>query len=210
MIEPSIHVLLADDHPMVLSGLEKLMFVQFGQIIFSVAKTGKLAIEILEKENIDLVITDWDMPEIGGYEITKLSISKNIKTIVLTSHTDIAYLLEMDSLGLNGILLKKMENEEIIEKIVQIWEGENYIHPDIIDIFDNLNISVDLSLKFTKKEIELLRLQKTGLTQIKIGEQMFISVKSVEKYKSIIMKKMGVKNMMQAVLKAIELGLIKK
>jgi DNA-binding NarL/FixJ family response regulator len=187
-----------------------LLAERFGSVMMRTAKNGKQAIEIIEIEKIDLVITDWDMPEIGGYEIARLSCSKNIKTIVLTSHTDIAYLLEMESLGVNGILLKKMDNNDIMEKIIDIWEGENYMHPEIMELLDNLLVSVDLSLRFTKREIELLRLQKAGLTQKKIGEKMFIDVKTVEKHKKNIIMKMGVENIMQAVLKAMELGLIRK
>ena len=66
MNEQGIHVLVADDHPMVITGLEKLLTEQFGSVMMHTAKNGKQAIEIIEIEKIDLVITDWDMPEIGG------------------------------------------------------------------------------------------------------------------------------------------------
>ncbi len=210
MNKQGIHILLADDHPMILSGLQTLLDESFDFTKVSSAKSGKLAIEIIENEKIDLVITDWEMPDIGGYEIAKLSKSKNIKTVVLTSHTDIVYLLEMISLKVDGIFLKKMDNNEFIEKILDIWEGKYYLDPEVSKLLDATSKSSEISARLTKREKELLIYQHKGLSQKEIGLEMKIDVKTVEKHKYNVVRKMHVKNIMLAVIKAMELGIINK
>ncbi len=210
MINYSLSILLVDDHPIIISGLRTLLHESFENIKEYIAKSGKDAIKILEKEKIDLVITDWEMPEIGGYEIAKLAISKKIKTVVFTSHTDIVYLLEMSSVGVNGIFLKKSDNIEFTENILDVWEGKNYIEPEMAKLLDNVSKSSDMSARLTKRERELLNYQHKGLTQKEIGTEMKIDVKTVEKHKYNVVRKMQVKNIMQAVIKALDLGIISK
>ncbi len=207
---PTFHILLVDDHPMIINGLQKILSEYFGIVDISLAKTGEYAMEILQNDVVHLLITDWDMPGIGGLEIAEYAVSKKIKTIVLTSHTDIVYLLEMESVGVNGILLKNMDDDELIETIMMVNNGKNYRHPDVVEIINNINNMPDLSFRLAKREKELLKYLHEGIPQKNITDKMFVSIKTVEKYVANIKKKMQVPTIMQAVIKALELGLIRK
>ena len=182
MKTPDFHILLVDDHPMIITGLQKILNEYFGIVQISLAKTGEQALEILKNDVVHLLITDWDMPGIGGFEIAEYAVSKKIKTIVLTSHTDIVYLLEMDSLGVNGILLKSMDDDELIQSIIDIYHGKNYIHPEVVEIINNINNLPDLSFRLTKREKELLKYLYEGVPQKIIADKMFIDLKTVEKH----------------------------
>ncbi len=208
MGKDSLHILLADDHPLILDSLQKVINERFGCTKISCAKTGQEAIDILENEKIDFVITDWDMPEIGGFEIAKLAVSKNIKTVILTSHTDIVYLRQMQSIKANGILLKTMDDKEILEKIISVWEGKNYIHPEAKIILENAEISTMSISKLSEKETAILQMMCGGLTAKEISNNLNISVKTIEKYKTAVFRKLGVSNTLQAVVKAQKLKLI--
>jgi len=204
-----LNILLVDDHHLIISGLGELLRQHFEHVDIKIADDGYQAIEILKNEVVNLLITDWDMPDIGGYQIAEYSVSKGIKTIILTSHTDIVYFLEMESLDVNGILLKNMNDNELLEAIISVCNGKDFRHPVVNEMFDKIDKLPDLSFRLTKREKQQLQYLKDGLLQKEIAAKMFIDIKTVEKHNTNIFRKLQVDSSIQAVLKAIKLGLLR-
>jgi DNA-binding NarL/FixJ family response regulator len=205
----TFHLLVVDDHPLILKGLHKELEKNFFPLRISLANNGAKAIEILKNNSVDLLITDWEMPGTRGYEVAGFALANNVKTMVFTSHTEISYLLEMKSLGVKSILLKSMTEDETMAAIMIVMEGGTYIHPDIAYVFCKKDENSNMAASISKREIDVLQLIVNGLKQPDISVRLNICKQTVEKHRGNILRKLKAKTMSEAIGKAIKLGVIK-
>lgn len=195
MAMDKISVLIVDDHPMVLEGMRSMLT----QINFvSIAGTAGNAIEAIQQIKTsasDIVITDINMPEISGIELTakiKTEFPK-VKVIAMSTFKERSYISQMVQSGASGYLVKSASKEEIEEAILSVYEGKLYMSLDI-------NLSADEKQDIGKapvissREKEVLELIADGLTNPQIASKLFISLHTVDSHRKNLLTKFGVNN----------------
>lgn len=208
-----IKLIIADDHKIFLDGLVSLLSDYDNFEILATATSGEQLIELVNKHEPDIVITDISMKGLSGIEATKLitETKPEIKVLVLSMHTSEEFVLNSVKAGASGYLPKDSPSKELIEAINTIARGESYFNREISEQFlknyirkhqveKNLIEKEDL----TAREIELLKLVATGLSNKEIADKLFISIKTVEAHKNHILQKLKLKNSIELTLYAIK------
>jgi len=193
-------VFLADDHPIFRSGLQFLLETSFDKINVSSFENGSLLLDKLESEIPDVVIADIDMPGMNGLELCKEICAKKpgTKVIMLTMYNDHEMLKLAFFNGAKGYLVKDNTSEELVDCISYVLDGKTYIAKSIREqqqLFegqdqDDLHIAEMLG-SLTRTELKTLKLVAQKLSSKEIADLLFVSVKSVENYRSRICKKLN-------------------
>jgi two-component system response regulator NreC len=199
-----IRILLADDHPMVRSGLIKLLepFKEF--IIVGEASDGEEAVAMTKKLEPDVVIIDLSMPKLSGVEATKI-IRKNFpsaKVLVLTMYDNEEYVYQILKSGAGGYMLKNSGRDELAAAIRAVARGDRFFSPRVSEIVmetylrksearDDLPMTDD-DLPLTKREREILQYIADGFNNLQIAEKLFISARTVETHRTNIMQKLDI------------------
>ena len=193
-------VFLADDHPIFRSGLQFLLETSFDKINVSSFENGSLLLDKLDSEIPDIVIADIDMPGMNGLELCKEICAKKpgTKVIMLTMYNDHEMLKLAFFNGAKGYLVKDNTSEELVDCISYVLDGKTYIAKSIREqqqLFegqdqDDLHIAEMLG-SLTRTELKTLKLVAQKLSSKEIADLLFVSVKSVENYRSRICKKLN-------------------
>lgn len=204
-----MYVLLADDHTIVLDGLELLL-----STFDFVTKVNKAVDEttlnhILENNSIpDVILLDVVFGSSDGREICK-KIKKqyqDIKVIALTSYSDISTVKSSIQAGFDGYLLKSEDRHTVMQALKVVVEGEQFFSPQVKNTFFQQSVSKNKAT-LTKREEDVLRLILDEKTTKEIAEELFISEKTVENHRANLMLKLDAKNLAGLVKKAISTGL---
>ncbi|MCR9252025.1 MAG: response regulator transcription factor [bacterium] len=209
-------ILLVDDHPMIRDAL-KLYFNDINEVeVKGEANNGSEALEKLESESFDLVITDVNMPEMNGVEFMQALKEKyaDQNVLVVSMINEAAQIKKMISLGANGYVLKNSPKDEILTAIKSIVGGENYFGKEVYSlIMENISGKkpkqrLTLEIPLTKREKEILKLVMEEFTNQEISEKLFISVRTVEAHKRNLLEKTGSKTVAGLAIYAMERNLI--
>ncbi len=189
MKSPSI--IIADDHPILLKGLESFL-TEKGYDIVGTASEGNLAYNLIVKLKPEIAILDIKMPKMSGIEIAKKCKSHaDTKIILITFYKDEALYFEAKDLNIYGYLLKEFALEEIEACLNKVSSGERYFSEGILD---RLNISKEPTKIFenlTFTEQKVLTLIAQNKTSKEIAEVLFVTLKTVEKHRANIRVKLG-------------------
>lgn len=212
-----IKVLLADDHPVFLSGLKSILVKEEQLEVIGEVNTGEDAVREALNKQPDIVIMDVNMPILDGIEATKKinQSCSSIKILILTMYSDEAYLKEALRIGASGYVLKKAVDTELLAAIKTVLRGENYIYPTLIpslyqpsnkqeEVLDS-KINQDI---LSQREEEVLRLIALGYTHQEIADTLYISIKTVDTYKARIMSKLNLNKRSDIVRFALKRNLI--
>jgi len=210
-----INILIADDHPLILDGLKNIITeLDYVNDIYT-ATNGKMALDIINIQNISILITDISMPEISGVELAKIVKNKfkKIKIIIISQFEDIQIIKPLIKIDVDGIIVKSQDKESIKQAITKVFEGEKYYSPTInnliIKVLQNTHEdNIGIVIKLSKRENEILQLISDEKTNKEIAEILFISVPTVETYRRILFSKFEVKNSVGLIKKAINIGFI--
>lgn len=203
-------ILLADDHFLVLEGLEVLLSTfDFVENTKSVLNYFELK-EILEKESFDVLLLDIHFGKHDGREIIGeiKEIAPQMKIIALTSHADSVTIKSSVNAGFDGYLLKIDSREEIEEALKTIANDQQYISPKTQQAFFEMNTAKN-KVELTEREKEILQLIVHEKTTKEIAEQLCLSEKTIETHRGNLMQKLEVKNIAGIVRKAIMQGIVK-
>lgn len=211
-----IEILIADDHRLVSRGVELIIENQPGMKVAGIVRDGQSAYHMTGELHPDIVLLDISMPpgESGIVTAGKLhSDYPDTRIIMLTMHADKEYLLYTMQVGVSGYLLKSSSEEELIEAIRSVHEGGVYVCkemvPYLVQGFVNRHKEEKEGyLKLSERETQVLTLIAKGYGNKEIGEMLFISVKTVESYKSKIMNKLDLKSRPELVEYALKKRLI--
>lgn len=193
----SVRILLGDDHPMVLGGVQKLLEAD-GFNVIATAEDGRALVEAAQQHRPDLIILDISMPLLNGMEAAR-QIKKLIPTsklIFLTMHADATYAREAFEAGGSGYLLKRSAASELKQAIQTVMKGRRYLTPLIPH--DDFTLSQTSSVKplklgsLTPRQREVLQLLTEGHSIKDIASSLNISVKTVEFHKARIMDQLGI------------------
>jgi len=216
----AIKILIADDQSLFREALKTLLSAYPGLDIIGDASNGEEALRLAFTLSPDVVLMDLRMPIMDGVEATRkiVKLGKNIKVIVLTTFDDDETVFEGLRAGAVGYLLKDVSAEKLIEAIRAAHKGEYFLLPSItakvVSEFSRISrpTSTDpkktLSDPLSNREVEILRYVATGASNKEIADILVISEGTVKNHLSSILSKLGVRDRMQAVLKAKEYGII--
>lgn len=211
-------LLIVDDHKIFRDGL-KLLLSHFSNVnkIFE-ASNGKEFLEMLESISPDIVFMDINMPVMGGIESTIEALARypDLRIIVLTTFHDDDYVEQMMLAGVEGYMLKRSTPEEFEAALLRVNNGGNYFSDEIVQVvMNNLNkIRNENEIRsnlpsFTKREEEVLKLICEGHNNDQIAELLFVSPKTVEKYKSNLFDKTDTNNTVNLIIYAFKHKLVK-
>ncbi|HRE37898.1 MAG TPA: response regulator transcription factor [Chitinophagaceae bacterium] len=190
-----IKVLITDDHPMVLEGMKSMLQqIRFVEIT-GMASNAYECMDQIKNNTPHIVITDINMPEISGIELTQ-KIRKEfpqVKVIAMSTFKERSYISQMIQNGASGYLVKSASKEEIEEAILSVYEGKLYMSLDI-----NLSTAEKNELNnipvLSSREKEVLLLIADGFTNPQIAEKLFISLHTVDSHRKNLLTKFGVNN----------------
>ena len=210
-----IRVLLVDDHQIIIDGLQSSLISEVGIRVISNANNGREALELLRVLDVDVVLMDIDMPVMNGLDTAKIVKEKysNTKVIILSMHSEKAMVKDLIELGVDGYLLKNTSKDELIGAIKKVSEGGRYFSTDVTlsllekENTNKLNIT-NSGIKLTVREIEIIKLIAEGYTNKEIGDQLFISHRTVDTHRTNLMKKIEVNNVAGIISYAIKNGFI--
>lgn len=224
MSSPTITIVLADDHQLVRDGIRALLEEEQDLEVIGEAASGKEAIAMVTAKQPDLLIVDIRMPGMTGIEAVEELNKQNIavKCIILSMHDSEEYILKSVSAGAKGYLLKDTGKTEFIKAIHTVEQGGKYFSGDISNVLVNnlLNPNKEITeskpktikgtnpFELTNKELQVMQLVLSGLTNKQISEQLQNSKRTVETHRFNLMRKMEVKNLIDLSKKAQEFGLV--
>lgn len=203
---------IVDDHEMFRSGLRLILSEKEDMEIVIEAVNGKDFLMQLEVLTPDLVLMDISMPQLDGYQTSIEALKKypDLKIIALSMLNEKEYYYKMISAGVQGFVLKQSGTEELFHAIDEVVRGKNYYAQDLLKkIVMTLNQpEIDKTLKLNDREKEVLHLICNGYTNKEISEKLFLSVKSIEKYRTGLLNKTGTRNSAHLVNYAVKNKLI--
>tara|TARA_B100000795_G_C22787424_1_gene435261 strand:- start:431 stop:1063 length:633 start_codon:yes stop_codon:yes gene_type:complete len=194
-------IITADDHPLLLKGLNDFLLEKKYNIIDS-ANNGKEAYNLIVKLKPDIAILDIQMPYMTGLEVAKECKKNKITTkiILITFHKEKVLFQKASELNIFGYILKEFAIEEIENCIKSVTEGVPYFSPRIKDLL-SINPCKDSSLKdLTPSEKKILKLIVKGQTNKDIASLLFISHRTVEKHRSNIIQKLKLEHKTNSLL----------
>jgi len=208
-------VLLVDDHPMLRRGLREAVARQPHLTVVGEASTGALALTLARELTPDLVVMDIHLPDIDGIEVTRqmLKATPALKIVIFSAETSRPYVDQALQSGASGYLSKTRPVEEWILAIDLVMEGKPYLSPDVnAGILEDYRKSLVEGREPSKpllseREKQLLRLVAEGRRNKEIAARLAVSAKSVETYRSRLMKRLGCSSPAELVRYAIREGI---
>lgn len=191
MINPSIFI--ADDHPILIKGLEDLL-VEKGMKVIGSATNGQAALNFILKNKPDIAVLDVEMPFLTGIEIAKECYKNSIKTkvILITIHKEVELYLQAKKLNIYGYLLKEFALEEIEKCIQCVSIGTPYFSEKIKEMLGYTEESKSILKELTLTEKRIIKLISQHKSNKEIGHLLFISPRTVEKHRSNIINKLNI------------------
>lgn len=207
-----VRVLIADDHPVVRSGLAALLQSIPGMTVVAQASTGREAVREAALTRPDVVVMDLRMPQLDGVQATReiLRQHPDAAVLVLTMFDEDGLIAEALDAGARGYLLKGAEQEEIERAIRAVAAGEVILSAKVADkVLGRLSKAAQAQPlpALTSREREVLHLMASGAGNSAIASQLLIAPKTVGNHISSVFAKIGVSTRSEAIVLARELGL---
>jgi two-component system response regulator NreC len=212
-----VRIMIADDHPLVRSGLRALLERDGEFQVIAEAADGYEAIDLAVLHKPDVILLDVGMPRLSGPDAAQ-SISQKLpaaRIVMLSMHSDEAYVLRALKAGARGYLLKASPEADVIAAIRAVASGNAYFSPSITKLLveeyviearrRGIEDSYDL---LSTREKEILQLLASGKTNREIAELLFISVATVETHRNNVFQKLHLHNLAELILYAVRKGLI--
>lgn len=211
----TIRVFLADDHAVVRDGLRFLLEAAGDITVIGDAANGREAVQRVTRLRPDVAVLDVAMPELNGIEATRqiLERAPEVKIIILSMHSAAEHIAGALKAGARGYLLKESAGVEVAQAVHMVQHGQRYLSAKITStlIDDYLSQSTewrDPLERLTSREREILQLVAEGRTSNQIAQQLNLSIKTIDTYRSRIMHKINVTDLAGLIRFAIQHGLI--
>ena len=212
-----IRIVLADDHAVVRAGLRAVLGTAKDLVVVGEASNGREAVDLVERLNPDVLITDLSMPDMDGTAATKAIVARQLPTkiLVLTMHVEEEYLVPLLEAGASGYLVKSAADKELVSAVRAVAYGDNYVSPSASGVLikglrrkDPVHEERERYESLTQRERDVLRFVAQGYSAPEIGERLFISPKTVDTFKQRIQEKLGLGHRAEYVQFALKLGLL--
>jgi DNA-binding NarL/FixJ family response regulator len=205
-----IRVLIADDHPVVRSGITGMLKPDPGFEVVGQAASGQEAVDVSLREHPDVVLMDLQMPGLDGAAATAQIKARRPQTqvVVLTTYGTDADIVRAIDAGAVGYLLKDAPHEEITRAVRAAARGESTLAPAIAQRLMQ-RVRTPASDALSAREIEVLQLAARGLSNTEIAKELFVSATTAKAHLVHIYAKLGVNDRTAAVTTALERGIIR-
>jgi two-component system response regulator NreC len=210
-------VLLVDDHEIVRAGLRSLLERHQDVKIVGEAGSGTEAVELAAELKPDVVLMDVSMRDMDGVEATRRIKKRapDVNVLALTVHEEEAYFFEMLSAGASGYVPKRASPQVLLTAIALVAEGEVFLHPTVAGALVQEYLQEGRSGArervydgLTPRQREVLTLIAEGLSNQEIARRLDISVRTVERHRENIMKRLNLHSRVELVKYALRKGLI--
>jgi DNA-binding NarL/FixJ family response regulator len=208
-------LLIADDHALMRDGIRRIVEREPDISVVAEASDGEEAVALAESLAPDVAIIDISMPRVDGIEATKRikESCPGTAVLILTAYDDEEFVVGLVEAGAAGYLLKNVQSHELVQAIRAIRSGESVLHPvvarKVLDHFLGSASKVEKQATqdmLTDREMEVLRLVTRGLANKDIGEELFLSVRTVQGHLGSIFSKLAVSSRTEAVVRALKEG----
>jgi len=213
----TVRVLVADDQPLVRSGFQMILDARSDLELVGEAADGAQAIELAIELDPDVILMDVRMPGVDGVEATRRLIERGVRAriLVLTTFDLDEYVYAAIRAGASGFLLKDVEPAELVDAIRVVAAGNSLFGPAamarlVARFAETPNPEASRSLEdLTDREHEILRLLATGLTNAELAQRLHLGETTVKTHVSAVLRKLGVRDRVQAVIAAYEAGVVR-
>ncbi|EFC81609.1 response regulator transcription factor [Parafrankia sp. EUN1f] len=211
-----IRILLADDHALVRRGVRLILDSEPDLTVVAEAADGAEAIERARAEQPDLAILDIAMPRLTGLQAAR-ELSRalpDVRILILTMYDNEQYFFAALRAGASGYVLKSVADRDLVEACRAAVRGEAFLYPGAVNalIRDHLERAAagdpGTGRVITDREEEVLKLVAEGHSSRQIADILFISVKTVERHRSNLLQKLGLRDRLELTRYAIRAGLI--
>lgn len=220
-----IKIIIIDDHSLVRGGIKSLLLGHDQFEVIGEADSGEEGIKAVTQNHPDVAIVDIRMGEMSGIEMVTSLRNQNLKTkyLMLSMHDSSEYVLDSIRSGAYGYILKDADQQEFIKAILQVHQGQKYFSADIsqsvvdgyLQLIHSDQKTVNSSIStgtadnpLTKREMEVMNLAMSGLSNKEIAEKLGKSKRTIETHRFNLMKKLGAKNLAELNIRAQELGIL--
>jgi DNA-binding NarL/FixJ family response regulator len=213
-----ITILLAEDHMIVREGFRKMLELEDDLEVVGEAQEGRQAVAMAKKLRPDVVLMDIAMPQLNGLEATR-QVRKALpdtKVLILSAHSDDAYVKNATEVGAVGFLLKQTSAHDVCLAIREVQKGKTFFSASVARRINHLNPpapgragSVNKkSAILTSREMEVLQLIAEGKANKETAAELGIGIKTVEKHREHLMTKLGIHDTAGLTRYAIGAGII--
>ena len=213
-----ITVVLAEDHQIVREGLRKLLEGESDIAVLGEAVSGRQAVELVRKLRPDVVVMDIAMPLLNGLEaISQIRrLAPNTRVLILSAHSDDAYVEKALALGAAGFLIKQSSVHVLKDAIREAHKGNVFYSPEVAqhqrnrrpESKDRKNRPAGKAPELTPREAEVLQLVAEGKANKQVAAELGISIKTVEKHRDHLMRKLAIHDTAGLTRYAISAGII--
>jgi DNA-binding NarL/FixJ family response regulator len=210
-----IKVAIADDHKLVLNGVKDILQLEPNIELVAAVNSGSKLLDVIKNNDIDVVLSDIDMPGLSGIEVLRKVKEDNLTTkiILLSVHDEKAIIQKAFNEGAYGYLLKRSEPEIILDAIEMVFKGKKFFDDEVLKIsmspendFENSS-NTGLVAKLTKREKQIISLIEEGNSNQEVSDRLFISKRTVDTHRNNLMVKLGFTNTVELVKFALKNGL---
>ncbi len=198
-------VLIVDDHPMVREGLAGIL-LRSGIDVAGLAATGRQAVELFRSSQPDIVLLDLRLPDSSGVQVLKeiRELDPKARVVMLTSSQADAAIYAAMSHGASGYLLKGIDGVSLVEQLRHVFAGGRAMTPEALEKFTDYLTSKKLS----GREIEVLRLVAKGNSNKEIAALLFVTEDTIKVHVRNMLGKLNASDRTQAVVVALQRGLL--
>jgi two-component system, NarL family, nitrate/nitrite response regulator NarL len=213
-----ITVLLAEDHTVVREGLRTLLEAEGDIEVIGEAETGRQAVNLTRKLRPAVVVMDIGMPQLNGLEATRqiLKVAPGTKVLILSAHSDDAYVEQVIALGAAGYMIKQTSAHILSKAVRETQKGNTFFSPSILNRLkardqhspNRAGWLKRKGVRLTSREVEVLQLVAEGRANKQVAVELAISVKTVEKHRQRLMEKLNIHDTAGLTRYAISAGII--
>jgi DNA-binding NarL/FixJ family response regulator len=213
-----IKVVIVDDHQIIRDGMNAMFLTSKSIKVIGEAADYDELMQLLQRQDPDVIILDIALPGKSGVEITKelREKKKDIKILILSGNASEENIIDSIKAGANGFLPKDTSKDELIEAITLVYNNEEYFGSNMSKIIFKSYVNLvkthkdgESGISLSEREIEIIKLLSDGLSSKEIGDKLFISSRTVESHKANILSKLNLKNCAEMIKYSIKQGIIK-
>ena len=194
-----IKIVIADDHEIVRAGLKQIISDDEDMEVLGESNNGENLIELVKKNDYDVVLLDLKMQGISGIDVIKhiKAIKPDLPIIVLSMHAEDQYAVRTIKAGASGYLTKETAAENLVIAVRRVVGGGKYISPTLAETLADSIAGGGADRpheKLADREFQVMCMIASGKTVTEIGSELFLSVKTISTYRQRILEKMNMKN----------------
>lgn len=213
MSADKIRILVVDDHPVVRDGLKEVFRRNPRIIIEGEAETGQKALDFLRKREADVMLLDISMPGMSWLDVLKqaLAIRPRLAVLVLSMHKDEDFVVRSLQAGAAGYLTKESIGDELVQAVEKAAGGKRYISPSVAEtLAEHIDRGRGQAAHqvLSDREFQVMIFLARGLKPSEIARELFLSVNTVNTYKTRVLEKMKAKSVAELVRYAVRTGLL--